>query len=107
MKNVKAMKESILFVFMIFIPFMLFMLFMSAFQTLHECFSEHPVREHRVGDFREAGPIGAVDVVDGSIRLLTMLHTPVVNALHDPLEALVDLLTRPERPKGVLALLES
>ena len=53
--------------------------------------SEHAIGEHRVGNFRESGAVGAVDVIHGSVSERAVLDAAIVDALHDALEALVDL----------------
>lgn len=72
----------------------------SEFRVPHSK-SPHPVREHRLGDFDEAGDVGAALVVHEAV-LGAVAHALVVDGLHDTAEAFVDLLPRPRHPQRVL-----
>ena len=54
--------------------------------------SDRSVREHRVGHLDEAADIGALDVVDGAVAVVSKLTALGVDVTHDLLEPLTDLL---------------
>lgn len=62
---------------------------------------------HGVGDFHEAGDVGALHVVDIAVGLCAELDTLLVDVAHDDMEFLVDFVGAPLQVHGVLAHLEA
>ena len=58
--------------------------------------------QHSVGNFNEAGDVGAFNVVDPAI-FFTLVHAGVVDVLHDAVQALVNFTGGPIQTHGVLA----
>ena len=51
--------------------------------------------EHSLSDLHEASDVSALHVVDSAVGLSTELHALLVDVLHDPVELLVNFLSRP------------
>lgn len=51
--------------------------------------------EHCLSNLHEAGDVGALDVVDITVWLSTVLHTSLVDVRHDAMEFLVYLSRSP------------
>ena len=50
---------------------------------------------HSLGNLHEAGHVGTLHVVDVAVLLSTVLHAVLVNVVHDALQVVVDLFSRP------------
>lgn len=68
--------------------------------------SSDPVRQHGVGDLLEPGQVCAVDVADMAAVLFNELDAAAAEAVHNALEALVDLRVRPAQPHRILVLFQ-
>src|SRR5436305_15349992 len=68
--------------------------------------SDHPKRQHRVGHLLEAGDVRAFHIVD-IVAALAIFAAAFVDAEHDVLEELLELLLLPRDARAVLAHLEA
>src|SRR5262249_47489900 len=68
---------------------------------------DYALIDHRVGDFQEAGDVGAVDVVARSPEPLGSVGARLVDAAHDHAQPLVDLFAQPAVAHAVLRHLEA
>ena len=62
---------------------------------------------HGFSNAHEAGDVGTLDVVDGTVSLLTVLDAHVIDVIHDGVEVLVDLFSGPVAVLSVLADFEA
>ena len=68
---------------------------------------DHTLCHHGASDFHEAGDIGALDVVDVTIRLLAVLDALLVDAVHNFVQALIDIGCAPADVSSILAHFEA
>ena len=68
-----------------------------------EALSDDALAHHGVGNFHEAGDVGAFHIVDITVGFLAVFHTLGVDVLHDLVELFVDFLGSPLEVHGVLA----
>src|SRR3989344_1356670 len=64
-------------------------------------------RQHRIGDFLEAGDIGTLHIIDITVALVAMGQAAFVDAVHDVLEHLLQLTLAPAATTAVLAHFET
>jgi hypothetical protein len=64
------------------------------FLKIHIGCLHHTLIEHGIGHLYETGNVGALHIVD-VIAILSVLHTGLMNALHDVMQALVNLFSGP------------
>jgi hypothetical protein len=62
--------------------------------TALELIEDHALRQHGVGHLHEAGHVGAVDVAHAAVGALAVLQAGGVDALHDLVQARIDLVSR-------------
>ena len=62
---------------------------------------------HGFGNAHEAGDVGTLHIVDGTVSLLTVLDAHVIDVVHDGVEVLVDLFGSPVAVFSVLADFEA
>ncbi len=65
-------------------------LFRAAFMSDRYSLSDHTLSHHGVGNFHEAGDIGALHVVDIAVRFGAVLDALLVDFTHDSVEFLVN-----------------
>gem|GEM_PF-6053006 len=64
--------------------------------------SDNALSHHGLGNLHEAGHVGTLHVVDIAVGLGTVLHTVIVDVLHDPVQLVVHFFRRPRDTAGVL-----
>src|SRR5258708_31196145 len=64
--------------------------------------SHETLFHHRVGNLQKARDVGAVDIISRRTESLGSLEACRMNALHDPVEPLIDFLAGPRNSHSVL-----